>query len=225
MEQLKAALEEQKKIKERLTEILKVEVSSTEPQNIDYENSGEVTDMIKDMAEAEKNCWEAQYYKMMCEAMNKELESGGDESFRSNGFGSSMMGFQPEMRIPPEMRHMMERERFGYGNGGGQGGSSGGRDGSSSSGSGGSYGGRSGRSGYSMGDNWDPQYGESYNRYKEALRHYHESGQKEDMDEMDTHANEHVRNAIRSFREIYSSASPTTKKKLKEDLTKLVGEM
>lgn len=205
MEKLKAALEEQCKIKERLTEILKVELCNTEPQNVDYENSGEVTDMLKDLAEAEKNCWEAQYYKSICEAMAKEGNQENDSmgynhnryrsgEYAPSGHGDSTMGFRPDMKITPEMRHMIEHDRLGYvGNG-------------------------------NM-DNWDPQYGESYNRYKDALRHYHETGKKEDMDEMDSHAAEHVKSAIKSFREIYKSASPTTQKKLKEDLTKLVGEM
>ena len=209
MEKLKEALEEQCKIKERLTEILKVEFCNTDPKNVDYENSGEVTDMLKDLAEAEKNCWEAHYYKMMCEAMKEEKEQGGmsmgynrnryrSGEYAPSGHGDSTMGFQPEMRIPPEMRHMIDYERLGYN---------------------GNQGSRP------MTENWDPQYGESYNKYKDALRHYHETGQKEDMEEMDAHAAEHVKSAIRSFREIYKSASPTTQKKLKEDLTKLVGEM
>lgn len=233
MEKLKIALEEQSKIKERLSEILKVELCNTEPQNVDYENSGEVTDMLKDLAETEKNCWEAQYYKMMCEAMKKEEQSGNNDfmgynrnryrngEYAPSGHGNSTMGFQPEMRIPPEMRHMIENDRFGYNGNGNQGGSS------SNSGENSNSSGRSsnGRSGYPMSENWDPQYGEPYNRYKDALRHYHETGQKEDMDEMDAHAAEHVKSAIKSFREIYKSASPTTQKKLKEDLTKLVGEM
>lgn len=215
MEQLKIALEEQKKVKERLTEILRVEVDNTDPNKIDYDNSGGVADMIKDLAEAEKNCWEAQYYKMLCEAMMYEEDPENSNrlmgynhnrfkngEFAPSGHGNATRGYQPEMRIPPEMRHMFEHERFG---------------------SGGSSSGGSGRSGYS--GEWDSQLGEPYNRYKEALRHYHETGQKEDMDEMDTHAGEHIKSAVRSFREIYKSASPSIQKRLKEDLTKLVGEM
>lgn len=36
---------------------------------IDTKEAGEVTDMIKDLAETERNCYEACYYKSIVEAM------------------------------------------------------------------------------------------------------------------------------------------------------------
>lgn len=102
---------------------------------------GEMIDMIKDLAEAEKNCWEADYYRAVTEAMEGEGGSGysgggssrggssGGSSGWQNQYGSGrnsggrrgydgtnhMMGYQDAMDT---MRHYMrnsdpvERERM-----------------------------------------------------------------------------------------------------------------
>lgn len=46
-------------------------------ESMDAEEAGAVTDMIKDLAEAEKECWEAAYYKSIVEAMKKSEEGEG----------------------------------------------------------------------------------------------------------------------------------------------------
>lgn len=58
---------------------------------------GEVTDMIKDLAEAEKNKWESCYYQSIVEAM-EESEYGQDYDYRGR------MGYQRGMRMPQSRR-------------------------------------------------------------------------------------------------------------------------
>lgn len=85
----------------------------------------EMIDAIKDLAEAEKNCWEADYYRSVTEAMDRDGGSGysSDMSSRSGwqnqygsgrnsggrrGYGGSshMMGYQEAMDT---MRHYMSK--------------------------------------------------------------------------------------------------------------------
>lgn len=94
----------------------------------------DMIDAIKDLAEAERNCWEADYYRSVTEAMDRDGGSGysSDMSSRSgwqNQYGSGrnsggrrgydgsshMMGYKEAMDT---MRHYMhnsdpaERERM-----------------------------------------------------------------------------------------------------------------
>lgn len=54
---------------------------------------GERVDMIKDLAEAEKNCWEAEYYRTVAEAM-KEGKSGYPGGGQGGQGGQSGSGGQ-----------------------------------------------------------------------------------------------------------------------------------
>lgn len=47
----------------------------------------------------------------------------------------------------------------------------------------------------------------------------------EDREMMERNADKHVYNSITTVREIYKAADPEMKKRIKADLTKLVGEM
>ena len=38
---------------------------------LDMADAGMLTDMVKDLAEAEERCWEAEYYRAVTEAMEK----------------------------------------------------------------------------------------------------------------------------------------------------------
>lgn len=53
---------------------------------IDVKEMGELVDMVKDLAEAEDYCWQAEYYKSISKAM--ENESSGYGSGYSSGYGS-----------------------------------------------------------------------------------------------------------------------------------------
>lgn len=105
-------------MKNEILKQAKKELEERGPERMDVDRLGEMVDMVKDLAEAEKSCWEASYYRKINEAMEG---SSGYGSTGSPANGGAM----------------------GYGGqgGGGQGGSSGGGGGSQGGGGG-------GRSGY-----------------------------------------------------------------------------
>lgn len=73
------------KIYEMKNEILqqaKKELAERGPERIDVNRMGEMVDMVKDLAEAEKCCWESQYYRRVVEGM--EGASGYTQMTNSN---------------------------------------------------------------------------------------------------------------------------------------------
>lgn len=210
---------------------------------------GQVIDMIKDLYEAEKDCWKACYYKEMVEMMKKEKEN--PEMQRRFGYDNwrySSGQFAPKGHghyagypmIPMDMMYGMEPEwmngmpmtgPFGYsggsgsgdgqgGRGGNSGGSSGGGRGGSSSGRGGSSG---GRYGYPMED-WMGQQN-PYEMYQESRRYYHESKNPEAKMEMEQHAKEHVEETMDSIRDIWEESTPELRREMKKNLTNLVNNL
>lgn len=70
-----------KKTRERITDALNGKVAEG-IETLDAGEIGEVTDMIKDLAEAEKECWEAAYYESIVHAMHEEGEKMGYDDWR-----------------------------------------------------------------------------------------------------------------------------------------------
>lgn len=148
--------------KDQLLEAFKAKLSEGIAA-MDAEEAGEVVDMIKDLAEADKACWEACYYKSIVEAMEKadeESERMGYDNWRysSGRFAptgrGTRSGYGDGLMIPPYMTEDgadfwdgMSDGMMGYTQGGSRSGSSGGgsRGGSRSTGGG------SNASGYSNG--------------------------------------------------------------------------
>lgn len=58
-------------LKKRLIKIVESELNTSSIGSIDAKELGEVVDMIKDFAEAEKYCQEACYYESIVEAMEE----------------------------------------------------------------------------------------------------------------------------------------------------------
>lgn len=104
-------------------------------ERVNVDEMYKLADIVKDMAEAEKACWEAEYYRSISEAMEGESGYQGSQS-GYNGMSGAQMGYGGSS-----------------GRSGGQGGSQGGSRGGSRGGSGGGsrgYG-RSSRRGYGSG--------------------------------------------------------------------------
>lgn len=177
--------------------------------------AGEVTDMIKDLAETKRNLCEAMYYETVVEAMEDGEESryGYNPNRYSSGryapTGRGRRGYMNRpyldqkpyidayLENPTEMRENM---RMGY----------------------------DGRGDMHMADpykEWDQRYGKAYNEYKNSRRHYTETKNATDKHEMESHATEHIMDTIATVREIYKSSDPELRKKIKDDITKLVSEM
>lgn len=64
-------LKELNEVKHTLLDAVKMQVSGG-LESVNTEELGEVVDMIKDLASAEKDCMEAAYYELVCEAMSGE---------------------------------------------------------------------------------------------------------------------------------------------------------
>lgn len=88
---------------------------------VDTEEAGKVADIIKDLADAEKNCYEACYYKTVIDAMEEgkvpEYENFGYTPRRNSRgqFMSSRMGYKPYMDQEPYVdNYINNRRMMGY---------------------------------------------------------------------------------------------------------------
>lgn len=193
---------------------------------IDTKEAGEVVDMIKDLAKAEKECFEACYYKAVCEAMDAaEWEDEGRMGYNNRRYANGryastghghISGYRPMVDQDPYldiyMRDSMGRDRNAMTDM---------VDGSSK---------HRNRYGYSgtedrdrmMGDH---RYGQAYNDYQNARKHYTKTNSQEDKDEMNAHACEHMGDTISTIREIWKHSDPDLRKKMKNDLHNLISEM
>ena len=96
---------------------------------------------------------------------------------------------------------------------------------SSSSGSySGNYGGGNSRSGYD-GMRQPSRYGESYDRYSDRRRHYHETKDAESKKQMDDSMKEYMSDISENLREMWKDADPTLRQTMKADLTKMVQQL
>lgn len=222
-------MEEISSMKKQLVDCLKSEFSKG-MECIDAKEAGEVTDMIKDLAEAERNCYEACYYKSIVEAMDDVQNDrfGYNPNRYSTGryapTGRGVRGYRPYEDLDmidawaKDLDDMGTRYRMGY-NAGGRSGvkmSDGTRSGGDSMIDPDMYQEHYGR---------DSRYGDAYNKYRSSRKHYTETKSAADKMEMDEHANEHINDTIATMKEIYKSADPDMRKRMKENIQKLVSEM
>lgn len=68
-------------------------------------------------------------------------------------------------------------------------------------------------------------YVRPYDNYMEAKRSYTETHSQADKQKMDHHAMEHVEDCVETMRDIWSTASPELRTRMKEDMTKLINDM
>lgn len=61
-------------------------------ERMDVKEVGELADIVKDLAEAEKECWEAEYYMSVVEAMGDDQMGYGMGYARQGGSGGSQGG-------------------------------------------------------------------------------------------------------------------------------------
>ena len=161
----------------------------------------EYIEMIKCLAETEKECQEADYYEAVVQAME---ENGMMESER--------MGYNPN------------RNRMGqYSDG-----RAGNRNSDSGSNSRRGYSPNRMYSRMMPGDDrdeWgddDPRYSEAFNRFRKAKRYYTKSHSEEDKQRMKDASNEHMMETMSTIREMWDDADPDLRARMKTDLTNLV---
>lgn len=185
--------------------------------NLDTHEAGQVADIIKDLSEAkksltdaEKNEWESCYYTSIVKAMKDADERGDEEdrygyipreASRMGKRGMQLDRIKRWVRDPDTFEDEMY-ERAGY-----------------------TPGRKMSRDDRSSDNSSDERYGKPYREYIDSRRHYSESKSQADKDMMEMYANEHLMDVMGSVREIYKTADPDMRKRMKSDLTKLVGEM
>lgn len=226
-------------LKEEFMSTLCAAMKSRGLESMDTKEVGEAVDIIKDFAEAKKDCLEAIYYQKVTEAMLSydEPRYGYNMNRYENGRyapkGMGRHGYDGNMGMTMDPIYMMDEDYINryYGNDNSRNndgmGYRGERGSSNMTSSGrGRVGSDDMNRGYhGQNEDYDPRYGRSYNEYRSKRRYYHESHSPSDKREMDMKAEEHVHDVMTSMRDIWKDAEPDLKKKMKEDLTKLLGEM
>lgn len=204
-------------IKNKLVESLEAELLKG-VECADTEECGKVTDMIKDLAKAEKDCLEAEYYKTVIEAMDEE--SGEDSLSDRLGYNrnrSSSTGRYTSNRGSRRTRNQtgsMSSTRMGY------------------------------NDKYDLADPYwddtqrmygesmdrvrdleDPRYGKAYNKWKMSKKHYHDTRSQHDKEEMSESAKEHMNDTVMTLKEIWKEADPELRREMKTHMDALVKDM
>lgn len=214
------------KIEERLIQDFQTEVmKGLYSDDICLSQMGAVSDMIKDMAEAKEKCMKAYYYETVVKTMN-DAEHGAryddegrmgydhwryaDGRFAPKGHGHNTRGgynpmtpYEDGMILPYYMDMHDKNYVMGY-------------HGETPRHMDGSDGTR---------NTQHPRYGYPYENYMNARRHYTETKDPSHKEMMDSMAMEHISDSMGTIRDIWKNADPTLKKRMKADLTTLVGEM
>ena len=222
MNEIMTEMNEVKGIKSTLLSWLKEEVN-TGKDCCHLESTGDVSDIIKDLAQTEKECAEALYYMVVIFSMLQEGNSSEDimgynHRHMSNGqFASARKGYtiydhqhKPYVDQEPYIDAYLHDPNFkqnmmamGYGDG-----TNSRRDNGMNRNSSGS------------------KYGKSYDDYQTARRHYTASKNLADKEEMDQHAMAHVGNVLESLQELWESSDDVMlKKEIVEEMSKALNEM
>lgn len=217
-------VEDVKEIKETLLSWLKDEVHCGKDA-FHVDSNGKVTDMIKDLAQTEKECAEALYYMVVVYAMlnpdtdsydasmgynHRHLRNGefarsgrghvvnsGTSGFHAGPFVDQGPYIDAYLHDPNEFRRTMTKHPM------------------------------------SMGYDNDPymgasksKYGQAYEDYKEARRHYTESRNPVDKEKMDHHIMEHVHNGLESMQEMWKSSDDVMlKKRIVDEASAIINQM
>lgn len=217
-EEVKMELEKIKEIKKNLISAIEFAVSQgVFSSNVEAKELGEVVDMVKDLAETDKNCWEACYYKSVVKAMEESSSENPGMGYNSNRYangqyapsGHGNSSGYTNMMIPPYY------ETMGYGS------SNNSYSGNSNQGN--SNGRNNSSSGYSRSQTGN-KFGTAYDEYMDARKHYHESKSLNDKEDMDKKALEHVNDSVMTLRDIWKNADPSVQKEVRTAMKKLTEE-
>lgn len=234
---------------EHATEAALSEWNRKGTHNVDTKEMGEVVDIIKDLAEAEKAVWEACYYKEIVEAMEEE------EEFQEMLYKEGRAGYDrwrtSKGRFAPkghghETSMAMATGRYGYDGAYpmperydtnmpwgqpwmlpmGYPGRDWDHDGRTTDGSHTSHSEHvhpTGRMGYTPDEK--RMMNDTRSEYERAKRYYHESGTNEAKMDMDTKAEEYLKESFGTMRDIFAQADPNMQQRMRTDLANLFREM
>lgn len=156
--------------------------------NVDTEEAGAVADIIKDLAETEKNLRESKYYETVTKAMEEKQEN------------PYMMGYKPE--FDPDRYFMGYNPNHGMN----------GQFTSKSMG----YKPMVDQEPYI--DAYLDEYGKSYRDYMNAKKHYTETGSMNEKSRMDMNAKKYITQVLDTMEEIWDDATPELKQRMLTDL-------
>lgn len=80
-------------IKNQILQRVDKDIQERGVDRIDVKEVGELVDMVKDLAEAEKSCWEAQYYRSVTEAMSGTSGYSGSGYSVRQGYSQMNQGY------------------------------------------------------------------------------------------------------------------------------------
>lgn len=99
--------------KNQVLGLIESRISERGIDRVDIHEMGELADIVKDFAEAEKNCWKAQYYRAQ---VSNSMETrygysqGGTQSYNNNYNNVINEIRQSMMNSTPEERERMRNE-------------------------------------------------------------------------------------------------------------------
>lgn len=226
MHELEAKLRDICEMKEKLVSWTKEELEKGKECVNSYE-AGQAVDMIKDLADAEKNCWKACYYKTVIAAMEGEFDeddggmlgydnwrySSGRFAPTGRGHFAGYNGDRTDRTRNPGTVYERD-DNPGY----------------PMNPNGGIYG-IDDLKGYptvpnmhrsQTGSTISSRYGYPYDEWNEARRSYTENHSEADKKMMDHKAMEHATCVAESVKHIWKEADPQLKEKLKKELKPVV---
>lgn len=206
MHELEQKMEKVKHAKETLMDLLSTNLSCGMSDRNDLMENGQITDMIKDLSEVEKNCMKALYYEEVVTAMrepNRDYEQGdtlagydhwrrADGRFAPKGSGTYRRGFMPLDMNNPLKQYPHTNAPYGYV----------GIDLAHSSGR-----------------------GDSYDMYQNAKRNYTSSGNEKDKEGMTTAINVHTNELVEDVEEMFRDASPENRRNMMRSIENLLETM
>lgn len=210
---LTKTMDELRDLKDRTKDQLKMMYDSGCLSKAEVCDLSNLTDMIKDLAEAEERCAKACYYKKVVEYMDEEYGNpsmGYNNRRYANGEYApkgrgEVRGFNPmtdedHMVDYPRMGAPYPRPRM-----------------------------HSVQTGSDhrmvMGYDDGIWYNDTFREYDEARKHYSKTGKDEDREKMSERGIMHVQKALDTIREIWGDADPAMRKQLKADMSEVVTEM
>lgn len=184
-------------MKEKLIDWTKEELSKSK-ECIDTHEMGEVIDMIKDLFEAEEKCWKSCYYKLLVE--EDDTETYDQRRYYDPSSTPKAMINRGLSRYKMKRGYVptVDYNDWDY------------------------------NDVYMRGEDWnrDPKHTKTaYEMYNDSRRHYTQTHETKDREEMEMHANKHMAEAIASVKEIWRHAEPEMRERMKNDVTALMNSM
>lgn len=201
-------------MKTNLVQSLNYEMCCEGTNHMDIYKTGQVVDMIKDLASAEKDCMEKCYYENVINAMHQhdfedefEVEAEGRMGYDNRRYANGQYAPKGHGHYSPV--HGYTPNRMGY----------------PMSQTGTTKHTTMNRMGHYPSDPMLDGVNSHLNDYRESKRHYTTTKDPNEKMKMDHFAKTYADETVESIKEIWHDADPEIKKELKGKLSKLLAEM